>query len=450
MAKAKKVTLMDKAKQKQKELEQRRKGGGKDFPFQYLSFPESGKMTVRVYPPWSGDEDGDFFIERQEHRISKGDKFSVVACPAAAGEGKCPCTKLVETGMKKVKALKDKGDKAGADKAYKTLVDPYKAKSRYYVNANRLSEDGPVQTGGQNAGQPAVKPEVFAFGQTVFQGLLQLITEDEAEICGIPWEKGNAYDFFIKKTGTGFDTKYAVQPSRKLVKADTTEAAAELHDLTEAFSVYKSFDEIQALFDGVEFVKPDDEDEPKAKSGKKASKADDEEDEEVSEDEEESEEDDSEDEESEEEEEADEDDEESEDEEADDDEDEESAEDDDEEEAPKKGKGKAKSKADDEEDEDEEVSEEDEDEESDEEASEDDEEEAPKSKAKPKGKAKPADDEEESEEEEEDGDEDDEESDDEASEDEESEDDEEEEKPKGKKASPKGVASKLANMKRKK
>ena len=223
-----------------------KKGGGGDFPFNYLDIPSESKVVVRIFKGWDSNKDpGEFYKEVAYHRAI-GPQSKFVMCPKGIGKP-CPICEQVDVLRKKGLDLRKKDEAKGIE-FLKKQVDPLKASPRFFMNAVALTSAGAVQTHKDGKGKAAEKPEVLAVGPMVMEQVLAAFVEDEADICGAFWEKKNRYDFLIKKTGQGLSTSYVVTPTRKYASVDTEKLVP--HDLDDAFGEPLGYEELKAILNG--------------------------------------------------------------------------------------------------------------------------------------------------------------------------------------------------------
>jgi hypothetical protein len=262
----KKKSAMDAVKAKMSAMQQKKGSGGAGF----MRIAPDSKVVVRIFSePRDAEE---FWVEREVYRLGKG-------LPVAwDGKGENPIAKIHEERRKKALDLQKK-DKAKGQALLKKDVDPLRPTSRFFFQAAVLTKDGPVSTQDKDAGKPLTKAEIWDAGPQVTEQIFALFAEEDAEVCGDFREKGNEYDFVVKRTGEGLKTEYSVMPTRKYTKVDTSEVEVR-EDLAADLPAPVSGKALLALLNGEEAEEEDEDDDIDdsnvGSSKKKAKPADDE------------------------------------------------------------------------------------------------------------------------------------------------------------------------------
>ena len=257
--------LIDRAKARLKKMQERRGSG--EYPFDFLAL-EDGSNIVRVMKSWNfdTDPDADFSLEIPYHR-NVGPENKQVKCRGHIGK-KCPICEEAKKLKEKAKALKSAGKQEQADKLYDKAKALF-ARSKYFMNAVKLSLDGPLSS---VSGEEATRLEVLSVGPMVMEGILSQFVDDEADIGGKFWEEDSKYDFLIKKSGKELNTKYEVKPTKKYIEVDTSALEETPNNLDELFVDYPSYGEADAIMKGVEYegdeTDDDAEEEPEEKEEK--------------------------------------------------------------------------------------------------------------------------------------------------------------------------------------
>jgi hypothetical protein len=181
---------MDKARQKQKEVEDRSSG---DF----LELKE-GWTCVYLLPPWS--EEGVIWKEVEQH--------GRLVCPKrTAGKDCMICDEMVKRGRK--------GDS--------DFVEQHKMRSRAFFNCVRKEDIRKLLSA------PASVVKVLAVSHGVFREILEYINDEDID----PSNPETAVPLGIKRTGKGMRTRYKVKfgDATDISKYVTAKVMEVLHDL---------------------------------------------------------------------------------------------------------------------------------------------------------------------------------------------------------------------------
>ena len=195
-----------------------------------------GKNVRRILFPKGNSES--FYSEGFIHFSLGAEGNRVVTCPKTfSTKNSCPICKYVE----ELQKSKDKDDKK--------LAEDMKAKRRIYVNVINRDSDDEEDT-----------PKVLPIGVTILKGLLETICDaDYGDIT----DPKTGRDVTIKRTGTGLKTEYTVLPKPNSSVVSDTLSVEELEENMadlEALFVEKSYEELEAILNGEDYSRDNDED----------------------------------------------------------------------------------------------------------------------------------------------------------------------------------------------
>jgi hypothetical protein len=212
---------------KLKAMQQQRQNASKGGVSKYLKLPQEGETVVRFLPA-KGDPDAVFFKEFGEHwiELDSGKKTRVV-CPKVTAQERCPICEAVNE-------LYEAGDDESKETARQ-----FKVKKQHYANV--------IVRGQEDEG-----PKIYKFGIRLADRIVDDCVDEGVNIS----DPTEGFDYrIIKQKVDGFPNYDRSKPTKNASSvADEVDgwlaAADDIHALIN--SEVKSYDEIKALFSGVE------------------------------------------------------------------------------------------------------------------------------------------------------------------------------------------------------